>query len=142
MTELESRCFSWQAGLSQAYWPAVPRPPDCCTMIDITVPVGLIQALSIGGWFLAMSTTHGAALLAMGRPQWLSASSVAKLLGMFAFIPAGYYIGASIAPDMAFPGAVLGFSASEILRHATTSYAVSRAKLRTIRLDLTLTVHS
>ena len=98
-----------------------------------------IQALSIGGWFFAMALTHRAALLAIGRPEWLALSSVAKLLGMFAFIPAGYYIGSGIGPDMAFPGAVLGFSASEVLRYATTSYAASRSKLRTMRLDLVLT---
>ena len=46
-----------------------------------------IQALSIGGWFWAMSQAHTAALLAMGRSQWLSVSSAAKLLGMCVFIP-------------------------------------------------------
>ena len=99
----------------------------------------VVQALSVGGWFLAMSLTHDAALLAMGRPQWLSAASAAKLLGMFVLIPGGYFAGGYIAPEMAIPGAVLGYSASEVLRHATTSYAMRRAKLSTVRLDLTLT---
>jgi len=99
-----------------------------------------IQLLSIGGWFFAMALTHRSALLAIGRTYWLAFASTAKLIGMFVFIPAGYYIGASIEPDMAFPGAVLGFSVSEVLQHATTSYAVSRVGLRTIRLDSMLTV--
>jgi hypothetical protein len=95
--------------------------------------------LSIGGWFFAMALTQRSALLAIGRPDWLAISSTAKLLGMLALIPAGYYIGGSIDPEMAFPGAVLGFAMSEMLQHATTSYAVFREKLKTIRLDAFLT---
>ena len=101
----------------------------------------VIQMLSFGGWFFAMALTHRSALLALGRPDWLAISSTAKLLGMLALIPAGYYLGGSIDPDMAFPGAVLGFATSEMLRHATTSYAISKEKLKTVRLDAGFTVY-
>ena len=83
----------------------------------------ILQLLALASWFAVLEATHGAALLARGESHWTALNSAAKLLGMLALIPLGFAVGG-------FPGAVAGLAASELLRYATSSYAVARAGIR------------
>ena len=100
----------------------------------------VVQILSLGGWFLILATTHGSALLAMGKPQWTSASSLAKMIGMIAFIPVGLLAGRHLDPNLAFQGAVAGFALAEIPRFAVTSFGARRHGLQTLRTDAAMTM--
>jgi O-antigen/teichoic acid export membrane protein len=93
----------------------------------------IIQALSVGTWFLALEMTNGQALLALGRPKWIAAGSFAKLCGMVVLIPLGFWW-------LGFPGAVLGFTASEAFKYALSLMGAHRANLEGYRQDLTLSL--
>lgn len=86
----------------------------------------IIQVLAPAFCFRLLEATTSVALLAVNRPQWMSAASFAKVLGMIVLIPAGYWIGGRISPELAFPGAVIGYSASETFRYATAAWAATR----------------
>jgi O-antigen/teichoic acid export membrane protein len=61
----------------------------------------MLQILVFGAWFRALTAGHTAVALAVGRSDWLAASSFAKVVGVAALVYVGYtYLG--------FPGAVLG----------------------------------
>ena len=61
----------------------------------------MLQILVFGAWFRALTAGHTAVALAVGRSEWLAASSFAKIVGVAAFVYLGYsYLG--------FPGAVIG----------------------------------
>lgn len=93
----------------------------------------IVRFLSMGAWFFVLEATNGAALLALGRADRVAASNGGKLVGMIALIPLGYLWGG-------FPGAVLGFAASEVLKYVVSAHAASRAGLPGRRQDLVLTV--
>ncbi len=91
----------------------------------------IVQILSIGTWLLAVENTNGTALLARGEARWVAVGSAAKLVGMFVAIPLGFAMGG-------FRGAVLGFSASELLRYIASVVGGVTIGLRSYRQDLTL----
>ncbi len=70
----------------------------------------ILQLLTIGTWFTLLQSTYGAAHLATGRAQWVAASSAAKVVGIVAFVLLGFEWNG-------FPGAVLGYALSEVLRY-------------------------
>jgi len=82
----------------------------------------IIQILMCGTWFATLETANGTALLACGEARLVAIASSVKLVGLAAFIPLGLALGG-------FPGAVVGFAASELVR-----YVVSVAFLRKINL--------
>jgi len=92
----------------------------------------IVQLLSLASWFTVLEATNGAVLLARGEARWTAANGAAKLLGMLALIPLGYVVGG-------FPGAVAGLAAAEILKYATSAFAVTRAGLKGWPQELRLT---
>lgn len=92
----------------------------------------MMQALVSGLWFgVTLQYTNGAATLAAGRSDLTSAYSFAKLLGISALIPLGYWL-------YGFPGAVLGLAASDVFRYAVSLYGVRLIGLTGARQDLGL----
>ncbi|MDH3728047.1 MAG: oligosaccharide flippase family protein [Myxococcales bacterium] len=61
----------------------------------------MLQILVFGAWFRALTAGHTAVALAVGRSQWLAASSLAKVVGVAALVYVGYSF-------FGFRGAVLG----------------------------------
>ena len=97
-----------------------------------TDAVWIVQTLSVGTWLLAIETTNSTALLARGKASWMAIGSAGKLVGMVIAIPLGFYLGG-------FHGAVIGFSASELLRYLTSVAGGLTIGLRGYRQDLALT---
>jgi O-antigen/teichoic acid export membrane protein len=92
----------------------------------------MVQILAAGGWFGVLEATTGAALLAREQPYWVAAGNAGKLLGMVAFIPLGF-------AHAGFPGALVGFCASELLRYAVSVSAATRVGLRSWPQDIAMT---
>jgi O-antigen/teichoic acid export membrane protein len=93
----------------------------------------MIQVLAAGSWFLVCEATNGAAMLARGEPRWVAAGSLAKLVGMCAFVPLGWSLGG-------FPGALAAYAGTELFRYATSVWGVARLGLDALPSDLGLTV--
>ena len=91
----------------------------------------IIQILAAGIWLLMLETANGTALLALGEPKWVAAGNAAKLVGMLALIPIGYI-------RFGFPGAVVGFAGSELLRYTTSVVGAHRHKVACLGQDLKL----
>jgi len=91
----------------------------------------IVQTLSVGTWFLAIETTNSTALMARGQPKWMAIGSAAKLAGMFLAIPIGFHVAG-------FRGAVIGFSASELLRYCASVAGGVTIQLRSYRQDMVL----
>ena len=82
----------------------------------------IVQVLSVGAWFGLLDYINTRGLLARGDSHWLVASGLGKLCGMALLIPIGYsYFG--------FPGAVVGYAASELGRYGVSCVAVHRRGL-------------
>jgi O-antigen/teichoic acid export membrane protein len=93
----------------------------------------VVQYLSVGTWLGLLQSTHGAALLAMGRARWVAAASFAKVVGIAAFVATGWELGG-------FPGAVAGYALSELLRYLALTLAGRQHGLRDLRQDFLLSV--
>ncbi len=77
----------------------------------------MLQILAAGLWFgLVLGGTAGSIVLAKGRSDWVAAMGFSKVLGMAAFMPLGYWLGG-------FPGAVAGFSMSELARYGVAQFS-------------------
>jgi O-antigen/teichoic acid export membrane protein len=92
----------------------------------------IVQFLSAAGWFVILESTAGVALLALGRASWVAGMSGAKLAGMLIMIPLGFLIGG-------FPGAVIGYAASEVMRYLVSASGTARSGLGDFGRDLVLT---
>jgi O-antigen/teichoic acid export membrane protein len=92
----------------------------------------IIQVLTIGIWFFLLESANSIAFLALGESKWVAAGNAAKLVGMVVLIPLGY-------AHFGFPGAVVGFSGSELFRYATSVLGVRRHKIACLGEDLRLT---
>lgn len=90
------------------------------------------QVLSVGAWFAVMENSYSQGLLAKGQSRWLAASGAGKLVGMLAFVPAGYL-------SFGFPGAVVGYAASELGRYAVSVGGGIRHQLVALGQDLRYT---
>jgi O-antigen/teichoic acid export membrane protein len=92
----------------------------------------IIPVLSAGGWLAALENTNSNAALAMGQPKWLAAANGAKVAGMAVLIPLGYWLAG-------FPGAIVGFSMSDLFKYAVSAVAATRVGVGAWRQDLVLT---
>ncbi len=100
----------------------------------------VVQLLSVGSWFLVLGSLYGAMLLAHGRPSWVTAGHVAKLVAMAVLIPIGYLVGRDAHPEGDLAGAVAGFALAEVFRYAVTQVAARGGLgLRGLGLDARLT---
>ncbi len=82
----------------------------------------MLQLLAVASWFQILECTNGSALLAMGRPRWVAAGNVMKLIGIAGLMILGYFLAG-------FPGAVGGLVAAELLKYATSAAGVHRQRL-------------
>jgi O-antigen/teichoic acid export membrane protein len=82
----------------------------------------LVQVLALGAWFSTLDFINTRGLLARGDSHWLAASGLGKLCGMLVLIPVGYM-------TFGFPGAVVGYAASEIARYVVSCWAARRKGL-------------
>ena len=90
----------------------------------------MLQVLSAGIWFGAiLGSTHGSVVLAVGRSDWTAVMAVSKVIGIILFVPIGYTF-------WGFPGAVIGLSASELVRYATSLFVAVRLGFDGRRDDL------
>lgn len=92
----------------------------------------MVQVLAAGTWFNVLEATIGAALLAREQAAWVAGGSAAKLVGMMVLIPVGFSVGG-------FPGALLGYAASELLRYAVSATAAALTNLRAWPQDVGFT---
>jgi O-antigen/teichoic acid export membrane protein len=88
----------------------------------------MVQLLALAGWFGTPEAANTAAVLARGKPVWMVIANGAKLLGMLTLIPLGFHFGG-------FPGALLGYVASELFRYVFSALAVYRLGLPALRQD-------
>jgi len=93
----------------------------------------MLQALTLGTWLNLLEMTYGAVHLATGRASWVAAASFGKVIG----IVVGVLVGHRLA---GFPGAVLGFSLSEVVRYAVLAFGGRRMQLPGLGQDLLLSV--
>jgi hypothetical protein len=94
----------------------------------------MLQILAAGLWFgLILGATAGSIVLALGRSDWVAAMGIAKVLGMAAFIPLGYSLGG-------FPGAVAGFSASELGRYGVAQFSAVKMGFDGLHQDLEFSI--
>jgi O-antigen/teichoic acid export membrane protein len=93
----------------------------------------MLQLLAVAGWCATPEATNSSAALASGQPRWVAAGNFSKLIGMVALMPLGFYLGG-------FPGALIGFVASELLRYAASALAAYKLKLPALRQDLGFTL--
>jgi O-antigen/teichoic acid export membrane protein len=92
----------------------------------------MLQLLAVAGWCSTPEATNTQAALASGQPRWVAIGHAAKLVGMVALMPLGFYVAG-------FPGALLGFVASELLRYGASATAAYQLKLPALRQDLGFT---
>jgi O-antigen/teichoic acid export membrane protein len=88
----------------------------------------MVQLLALGGWFGTPESANTAAVLARGKPGWMVIANSAKLVGLCALIPLGFYLGG-------FPGALVGYVTSELFRYVFSALAVYRLGLPALWQD-------
>lgn len=93
----------------------------------------MLQLLAVAYWCGTPEATNTQAALAAGQPRWVAAGHFAKLIGMIALMPLGYHLGG-------FPGALIGFVASELMRYAASALAAYKLKLPALKQDLGFTL--
>jgi O-antigen/teichoic acid export membrane protein len=92
----------------------------------------VLQMLALGAWFNVLWTTNVAALLALGRSQWMAAITAAKAVATIALIPVGFML-------HGFFGAVAALAVAELLPWLVSATAVSRQHLSSPLVDVPLT---
>ena len=94
----------------------------------------MLQIVASGMWFgTVLQGTNGAAVLAIGKSNWTFASSVAKLIGIGAFIYPGFQ-------TYGFVGALGGLALSEVLRYIVSAIAAAKHGMWGLRQDAVLSV--
>jgi O-antigen/teichoic acid export membrane protein len=91
----------------------------------------MLQLLLIGAAFRMMESATGSAVLAAGNARKAAIGHLAKVLIMPALIAAGFFA-------LGFPGAVLGYSLSEIARYVVSALAVRAMGLSVVSRDALL----
>jgi O-antigen/teichoic acid export membrane protein len=94
----------------------------------------MIQILVLGAWFRALGSGHTAVALAVGRSDWLAASSFGKVVGVVAFVYLGYWF-------LGFPGAVLGVVGATATGYVVSVFAAKMLGFDGRLMDLRFTVH-
>jgi len=82
----------------------------------------MVQLLAVATWFNALQGTVEAALLARGESQRVAFASIAKIVAMAILIPLGF-------AQAGFPGAIVGFACSELVRAICLAVLARPAKL-------------
>jgi O-antigen/teichoic acid export membrane protein len=93
----------------------------------------MIQILVFGAWFRALGSGHTAVALAVGRSDWLAASSFGKVVGVAAFVYLGYSF-------LGFPGAVLGVVGATATGYVVSVFAAKMLGFDGRLMDLRFTV--
>lgn len=83
----------------------------------------MVQLLGIGVWFNVLSATVESVMLARGESGRIAIANGAKVVGMAILMPIGW-----VVAD--FPGAIAGFTASELFRWVGSLLLARRAGLR------------
>lgn len=82
----------------------------------------ILPALAAGTWLRCLRMAYGSALMALGQPKWVAASTGAKVVAMAGFITFGYL-------GWGFPGAVAGYAASELVSYVVGAVPLTRHDL-------------
>jgi len=93
----------------------------------------MLQVLAAGAWLAIPEITNSSASLALGQPRWLALGNFAKLVGLIALVPLGYFW-------FGFPGALVAYAGSELFRYAASTVGVYRRGLRTVQQDFGFTL--
>jgi hypothetical protein len=88
----------------------------------------MVQLAALSAWLGTPEAANSAAVLARGKPVWLAIGNAGKLAGMCTLIPLGFWLGD-------FPGALAGYTASELFRYVLSSLAVHRLGLSALPQD-------
>jgi O-antigen/teichoic acid export membrane protein len=91
----------------------------------------MLQVMAVGAWFVSMESPNRMALLAQGRPLWMSVNSAAKLVAMAVLIPLGWF-------EFGFPGAVAGFAGAEAFPYLASLAGLSRVGISGLLVDVLL----
>lgn len=92
----------------------------------------VLQVLAIGAWFTVLWTTNVAALLALGRSQWMAATTASKAVATVLLIPVAFAL-------YGFHGAVAALAVAEMIPVIVSTIATSRHELGPLFADLPLT---
>lgn len=92
----------------------------------------MLQFLAVGAWFRILEMTAGSILWTLGKAQISALSNASKVIGLLVFAPLGFWL-------YGFPGMLVGFIASDLVRYALTCRAVRQEGLNPLRFDLPLT---
>lgn len=79
----------------------------------------ILPVLAVGTWLRCLRMAYSSALMALGQPKWVAVSTGAKVAAMIGFIGLGYVW-------WGFPGAVVGYSASEFVSYVAGSVPLAR----------------
>lgn len=80
----------------------------------------MLQVLSAGIWFGSiLASTHFSVVLAVGRSDLTAAMAFAKVVGIAALVPLGYWL-------WGFPGAVVALGGAELCRYGVSMYSALR----------------
>ncbi len=94
----------------------------------------MLQILVAGLWFgVVLEGSNGVAVLALGHSRWTAIASAAKLVGITILVPLGWHL-------WEFPGAIIGFAASDVLRYLASLVGVLRFGLDDRVQDLKMTL--
>ncbi len=93
----------------------------------------MLQILAIASWFQILECTNNSAILAIGKPKWIAAGNLSKLVGLLCFMPLGYMW-------YGFYGAIGGIVLSETLKYATSVCGVRLNHFDTLRTDVLMTL--
>jgi len=93
----------------------------------------MLQVISMANWFYVLQSTGGAPILSQGRAYFIVLANVGRLIGIIAFTMIGY-------DSYGFPGALFGYSASEIARYLLLGTALSRMGVNVFKMDALLTL--
>ena len=88
----------------------------------------MIRFVAVGVLFQVLEVTNGSALLALGRPRWVAAGNLWKLIGMAVLVSAGFML-------WGVAGALGGIAASEALKYARSVHAIRESGLHVLRRD-------
>ena len=92
----------------------------------------ILVFLTASAWFQVLEATNSAALLALGRVNWMAAGNATKLVSMLVLLWLGFRLGG-------FPGALLGLVLSDAARYVTSALGAARIGLLGIGADLVIT---
>ena len=93
----------------------------------------IVTFLAGVSWFQILESANGAALLAMGRSDWMAMGSAAKLAGLLILVPMGFWLGG-------LPGALGALVLAEATRYLVSAIGISGRGHRVAGPDLWLTL--